>query len=175
MLAESKYLMSASEDLVIALYRLGLVQRSIARHALAELGSQGFTALAVIQRQGPVRVSEVAEQLSVDLSVASRQVAALVLAGYVEREPDPDDRRASRLRPTAAWHARAHRLAPADGRDRGRRAGGLVGGRSSPGSLRSSNGCARTSRRWRRSRPARSPPHDRSPARRRPSTTPKER
>ena len=86
---------------MIALYRLGLVQRSIARHALAELGSQGFTALAVVQREGPVRVSEVAEQLSVDLSVASRQVAALVLAGYVEREPDPDDRRATRLRPTA--------------------------------------------------------------------------
>jgi DNA-binding MarR family transcriptional regulator len=101
MLAESKYLMSVSEDLMVALYRLGLVQRSIARHALAELGSQGFTALAVVQRQGAVRVSEVAEQLSVDLSVASRQVAALVLAGYVEREPDPDDRRATRLRPTA--------------------------------------------------------------------------
>src|SRR4051794_13180169 len=82
LLAESKYLMSASEDLVIALYRLGLVQRSIARHAAAELGSQGFTALAVISRRGPVRVSEVAEQLSVDVSVASRQIAALVLAGY---------------------------------------------------------------------------------------------
>src|SRR3954466_2140216 len=91
-----------SEDLVIALYRLGLVQRSIARHALAELGSPGVTAPALIQREGHVRVSEVAEQLSVDLSVASRQVAALVVAGYVEREPDPDDRRATRLRATAA-------------------------------------------------------------------------
>ena len=94
--------MSASEDLVIALYRLGLVQRSIARHALAELGSQGFTALAVVDRCGAVRVSEVAEQLSVDLSVASRQVAALVSAGYVEREPDPDDGRATRLKTTEA-------------------------------------------------------------------------
>src|SRR4051794_18414086 len=94
--------MPPSEDLVIALYRLGLVQRSIARHALAELGSQGFTALAVIQRQAPVRVSEVAEQLSVNLSVASRQVGALVLAGYVERAPDPGDGRAHTLRPTAA-------------------------------------------------------------------------
>src|SRR3954452_22253372 len=89
-----------SEDLVIALYRLRLVQRSIARNALAELGSQGFTALAVVHRQGPVRVSEVADQLSVDLSVPSRRVAALVLAGYVAREPDPDDLRASRLRVT---------------------------------------------------------------------------
>jgi len=94
--------MSASEDLVIALYRLGLVQRRIARHALAELGSQGFTALAVIHRHGPVRVSEVGEQLGVDLSVASRQVAALEKAGYVAREDDPGDRRACRLRTTAA-------------------------------------------------------------------------
>ena len=47
--------MPPSEDLVIALYRLGLVQRSMARHALAELGSQGFTALAVVTREGPVR------------------------------------------------------------------------------------------------------------------------
>lgn len=94
--------MPPSEDLVIALYRLGLVQRSIARHALAELGSQGFTALAVVQREAPVRVSDVAERLSVDLSVASRQVAALVLAGYVHRERDPEDGRAHILSPTAA-------------------------------------------------------------------------
>ena len=90
------------EDLVIALYRLGRVQRAIARDALAELGGQGFAALAVVHRGGPVRVSAVAEQLSVDLSVASRQVAALALAGYVEREPDPDDRRATRIHLTAA-------------------------------------------------------------------------
>src|SRR5215213_4955901 len=60
---------SAVEDLVRSIYRLGLVQRSIARHALAELGSQGFTALAIVQRAGHARVSEVADQLSVDLSV----------------------------------------------------------------------------------------------------------
>jgi DNA-binding MarR family transcriptional regulator len=93
--------MPPSEDLIVALYRLGLVQRAMARHAAAELGSQGFVALSVVHRGAPVRVSDVAEQLAVDLSVASRQVAALVDAGYVTREPDPDDRRALRLRPTA--------------------------------------------------------------------------
>jgi len=91
---------TAVEDLVISLYRLGLVQREIARHALAELGSQGFTALAIVQRDGPVRVSDVAERLRIDLSVASRQVAALVAAGYAEREADPDDRRSYRITAT---------------------------------------------------------------------------
>src|SRR4051794_25346524 len=88
------------EDLVISLYRLGVVQREIARHALAELGTQGFTALAIVHREGPVRVSDVAERLRVDLSVASRQCAALVSAGYAERQADPGDRRAYRMTAT---------------------------------------------------------------------------
>ena len=58
------------EALVRQLYRLGMVQREIGRHAMAELGTQGFTALAVIQVHGPLRVSDVAQRLGVDLSVA---------------------------------------------------------------------------------------------------------
>jgi DNA-binding MarR family transcriptional regulator len=91
---------SPVEDLVISLYRLAVVQREIARHALAELGTQGFTALAIVHREGPVRVSDVAERLRIDLSVASRQCAALVSAGYAERQADPADRRAYRLTAT---------------------------------------------------------------------------
>jgi len=88
---------SPVEDLVRQLYRLGFVQRGIAREALSELGSQGFTALGVLKLQGPQRVSDLATALNIDLSVASRQCSALASAGYVAREPDPDDRRAHRL------------------------------------------------------------------------------
>jgi DNA-binding MarR family transcriptional regulator len=91
---------AAAEDLVISLYRLGLVQREIARRALAELGTQGFTALTIVERHGPIRVSDVADRLRIDLSVASRQIAALVDAGYARREPDPADRRAGRITAT---------------------------------------------------------------------------
>jgi DNA-binding MarR family transcriptional regulator len=89
------------EDLVRSLYQLGLVHREIARHALAGLGSQGFTALAVIAKYGPLRIGDVAERLSIDVSVASRQVAALEGSGYIVREPDADDRRARRVSVTA--------------------------------------------------------------------------
>jgi DNA-binding MarR family transcriptional regulator len=85
------------EHLVRQLYGLGTVRREIGRHALAELGSQGFTALGVVHVHGPVRVSDVAQHLAVDLSVASRQVNALIKAGYVEKTPDPDDARATLL------------------------------------------------------------------------------
>src|SRR5919206_809597 len=82
------------EALVRQLYGLGMVERHIARHAMAELGTQGFTALAVLQVHGPQRISEVAQRLGVDLSVASRQIAALAAEGYVERRQDDRDRRA---------------------------------------------------------------------------------
>ncbi len=88
------------EDLVRALYRLGFVRREIARHALAELGSQGFTALAVIRMSGSMRVSDIAERLNIDVSVASRQVDALIAAGYVSRERDATDGRAYRIATT---------------------------------------------------------------------------
>lgn len=89
------------ENLVKQLYGLGAVRRELARHAWAELGGQGFVALAAIDRLDDARVSDVAAQLAVDLSVASRQVQALIASGYVERSQHPADRRASRLAITA--------------------------------------------------------------------------
>jgi DNA-binding MarR family transcriptional regulator len=90
------------EGLVKELYGLGTVRRELARHALAELGSQGFNALAAVHVHGPIRVSDVATRLSVDLSVASRQLTALVKAGYVTSETDGDDGRAMLLTTTDA-------------------------------------------------------------------------
>ena len=53
--------------------------------------------LAMLERRGPSRVTELAEAARVDASVVSRQVAHLEAAGLVERTPDPSDRRAHRL------------------------------------------------------------------------------
>ena len=100
------------EELVQQLYGLGTVRRALVSHAQDELGSQGFMALAAIVREGPLRVSEVAGRLMVDLSVASRQVGALQAAGYVTRERDADDGRAVVLAPTPAGErvlAESHR------------------------------------------------------------------
>ncbi|MFE3256206.1 MarR family winged helix-turn-helix transcriptional regulator [Nocardia sp. NPDC059091] len=50
----------------------------------------------------PMRLGELATRLDVEAPHVSRQIQRLEKAGYVERVPDPDDRRAQRVRPTAS-------------------------------------------------------------------------
>jgi DNA-binding MarR family transcriptional regulator len=64
-------------------------------------------AMGVVSRhEDGLRPSKVAEILHVDLSVASRALTHLEERGFVRREPDPDDGRASRVHATdegRAW------------------------------------------------------------------------
>lgn len=46
---------------------------------------------------GPLRLSDLADRLCLDVSTVSRQVAALERAGWLDRAADPGDRRASLL------------------------------------------------------------------------------
>ena len=62
------------------------------------LPSFGWALLVPLQRAGDQRISDLAAQAGVDVSVASRQLAVLERAGYVQRYPDPRDGRASLLR-----------------------------------------------------------------------------
>lgn len=83
------------EDLTRALFGIGGIRRDLRRRAGLDHVPGGTPALGAIKRIGPARVSDVAVELQVDLSVASRQVQALEAAGYVDRAPDPTDRRSS--------------------------------------------------------------------------------
>lgn len=91
-----------ADELVRQLYGLGALRRALLRAATDEIAANGFTALAAIHRLEPCRVSDIAQALHVDLSVASRQITTLVQAGHVHRESDPDDRRAHVVRLTEA-------------------------------------------------------------------------
>jgi MarR family 2-MHQ and catechol resistance regulon transcriptional repressor len=59
-------------------------------------------ALETLVRQGEKTLNDLAAQLHLDKSTASRVVDALERKGYVTRRPHPDDRRALLLEATAA-------------------------------------------------------------------------
>lgn len=90
------------EDLTRALFGIGGIRRDLRRRAGIDHVPGGAPALGAIKRIGPARVSDVAVELQVDLSVASRQVQALEAEGYVDRVPDPTDRRSSLVRLSTA-------------------------------------------------------------------------
>lgn len=80
---------------------------------LAEFEPEIGTVVLLIKltKEGPRRAGELAEMTCSDPSTISRQVAALVKAGLVERKADPADGRASILVPTEAGHTRVQEFA----------------------------------------------------------------
>lgn len=95
--------------------RLRAVVAKLARRLSALARGAGLTpsqlsALGVIARQGPIRLSELAEIESMNPTMVSRIVAALDEAGLVRRRPDPDDRRAGLLEMTPAGRRTHDRL-----------------------------------------------------------------
>jgi len=81
------------------------VSSRAAAQLYGDLPSFGWALLLPLERDGDQRCSALAAQAGVDISVASRQIAALERSGHVERRPDPNDGRASLLRLTPAGGA----------------------------------------------------------------------
>ncbi|MGY1856392.1 MarR family winged helix-turn-helix transcriptional regulator [Modestobacter sp. SYSU DS0290] len=88
-----------SQRMTAGLARLLRTTRQLGHRVAADLygdlPSFGWAVLAPLEEHGPQRCSALAGYAGVDVSVASRQVAALERAGYVQRRPDPQDGRAS--------------------------------------------------------------------------------
>jgi DNA-binding MarR family transcriptional regulator len=89
-------------SLVIASTRSPRQRERLQRALGVSLSETNLGALRLVQRQGPIAVSEVARRLEVDLSTASRQLRALEDQGLVTRTVDPADRRVARVTITAA-------------------------------------------------------------------------
>jgi DNA-binding MarR family transcriptional regulator len=56
-----------------------------------------YGVLVRIDEAAPVRMTDLAESLGIDISTVSRHVRGLERSGLVQRTGDPDDQRASRL------------------------------------------------------------------------------
>ena len=88
----------AVADTVVALMRS--FSRAKARMLAAAEGNVEWAAqvlLKCVHVDGPKRSGEIADLLQSDPSTVSRQVAALIKDGLLERRADPDDGRASLL------------------------------------------------------------------------------
>jgi DNA-binding MarR family transcriptional regulator len=91
----------------VALARLS---RRLRRHELAGLTPTQLAALSTVEQAGPLRLGDLAAAEGVAPSTLTRLVAALEELGYVRRNADPRDARASTLAITDQGHETLERL-----------------------------------------------------------------
>lgn len=93
----------ATGELGELLVRVARIQRRRWREALApwDLSPHQARALGVVVERDGVRLSDLAESLHIAPRSATEVADGLQARGLVERTPDPADRRAVILRPTA--------------------------------------------------------------------------
>jgi DNA-binding MarR family transcriptional regulator len=85
----------------VAIARLS---RRLRRHELAGLTPTQLAALSTVERSGPLRLGDLAAAEGIAPSTLTRLVAALEEYGYVQRDADPRDARASTLAITHKGH-----------------------------------------------------------------------
>ncbi|NBE54588.1 MarR family winged helix-turn-helix transcriptional regulator [Streptomyces boluensis] len=88
------------EELGRQLSAIGAVKRELSRTLPADCPAGSAVVLALLDKYGEMRMSRLAELLAVDMSVTSRHVAHAADRGWIDRSPDPDDRRSRILRVT---------------------------------------------------------------------------
>ena len=98
------------EELVRQFSAFGAVKREMSRLMPSDCPSGSAAVLTVLGRHGHMRMSRLAELLSVDVSVTSRHVTHLAERGWIERSPDPADKRSRILRLTPAGQTRLEEL-----------------------------------------------------------------
>jgi DNA-binding MarR family transcriptional regulator len=102
-----------------ALHRTDHLVRSRAWHLRltgisgVDLGRSGYSILTSLETDGAQRLTDLAEEFSLDQSTVSRRVAALERQGFVKRQADERDKRVSRvsLSPEGRKALRRHRRA----------------------------------------------------------------
>lgn len=98
------------EEVARSLSALGAVKRDMARILPSDCPGGSAGVLTLLGRHGDMRMSRLAELLAVDVSVTSRHVAHIAGRGWIERLPDPADKRSRILRLTPAGRTRLDEL-----------------------------------------------------------------
>ncbi|MEU6238846.1 MarR family winged helix-turn-helix transcriptional regulator [Kitasatospora sp. NPDC047058] len=90
-----------------AIFRLARLHRMFAGQLLRRIGLHPGQELVMMHlwELGPRRQTDLVRLLDSDAATMTRTVQRLEQAGFVRRRPDPTDKRASLVEPTAASHA----------------------------------------------------------------------
>ncbi|MFE1024846.1 MarR family winged helix-turn-helix transcriptional regulator [Streptomyces sp. NPDC058818] len=99
------------EELIRQFSAFGAVKREMGRLLPADCPGGSAAVLTLLGRHGDMRMSKLAELLAVDMSVTSRHVAHVAERGWIERSPDPADKRSRILRLTPAGQGRLDEIA----------------------------------------------------------------
>jgi DNA-binding MarR family transcriptional regulator len=98
------------DELMRQLSAVGSVRRELGRIVPAGCSDGSASVLALLGRHGAMRIGRLTELLGVDPSVTSRHVAHLTMLGWIDRDPDPADRRSRILRLTSESHTQLAEL-----------------------------------------------------------------
>ncbi|MGW2518633.1 MarR family winged helix-turn-helix transcriptional regulator [Streptomyces sp. NPDC001617] len=98
------------EELIRQFSAFGAVRRELGRILPSDCPSGSAAVLTLLGRFGAMRMSKLAELLSVDMSVTSRHVAHLADRGWLDRSPDPSDKRSRIVHLTPEGLARLEQL-----------------------------------------------------------------
>jgi DNA-binding MarR family transcriptional regulator len=103
-------------EILRAITRIGYLITRARRHdrvrtvAAVPLDRAAVMVLGQLAEAGPVRTGELADRLGVEAPHVTRQVQRLQQAGYADRVPDPDDRRAQLIQLTPSGRAASDRI-----------------------------------------------------------------
>lgn len=98
------------EELVRQFSAFGAVKRELGRILPPDCPGGSAAVLTLIGRHSDIRMSRLAELLAVDMSVTSLHVAHAADRGWIERCPDPADKRSRILRLTPEGRTRLDAL-----------------------------------------------------------------
>lgn len=82
-------------EMGVLIRRIRRVIAERARMIHPDLSAVSYSILGALNSTGPRRASELVEMFAIDKGAVSRHVQMLLELGLVEREPDPEDRRAA--------------------------------------------------------------------------------
>ncbi|MFD4257086.1 MarR family winged helix-turn-helix transcriptional regulator [Streptomyces sp. NPDC058534] len=99
------------EELIRQFSAFGAVKREMGRLLPADYPGGSAAVMTLLGRHGDMRMSKLAELLAVDMSVTSRHVAHVADRGWIERSPDPADKRSRILRLTPEGQAQLDDIA----------------------------------------------------------------